>query len=661
MDPADGLLRKGSTMKIAIVDTYYSSFLAHAEPRFTGQGLDYAGMLERLLSIRFGTSDFYSRNLRAIGHDAIDIVYNCLPLQQRWAKENVSRRPGLGSRLADLADLVAVGPRRDPGGDELRRIAVEQIRSARPDVLFMQELSVFPPEVLTELKRSVRLVVGQIASPLPDPSYLKPYDLILTSFPHFVPKFRVQGIASEYFRIGFDPIVLDSLGTVDRKRACTFVGGISGVHGARTRFLETLAREVDIEFFGYGADMLPPGSAITSKHQGEAWALDMYRVLAESLITVNFHIDVAENNANNMRLYEATGCGALLVTDQKQNLAALFKPGTEVVAYRDADEAVGQIRHFLDHPVEARKIAAAGQQRTLGEHTYAQRMAELTKILERHLPPQTRMRSIKAALISIDKPSAVRAGAVVRIGDGDNSTTQGPTYLDAGAASVAAARLKDTWKDAGIPELQLPVVEQALNSYRRGQAVPVFDSLIEIMREGIGSLDGRRLLEIGCSSGYYAEAFEIKKLGVDYEGADLSPSFVAMARERYPHHRFSVEDATALNYADESFDIVVSGCCLLHIPDYERAICEAARVSRRWVALHRTPVLQQRPTRALTKTAYDVEMFEQHFNEGALFAALARAGLAVVGARTIEALWDADVGDCLSIKTYLCMKAAIYE
>jgi len=110
----------------------------------------------------------------------------------------------------------------------------------------------------------------------------------------------------------------------------------------------------------------------------------MYRSLARSRITLNRHINVAENNANNMRLYEATGVGALLLTDRKDNLGELFDVGREVVAYSSQEEAAELITHFLAHPEEAAAIAAAGQRRTLSEHTYEQRMKELVPILERH-------------------------------------------------------------------------------------------------------------------------------------------------------------------------------------------------------------------------------------------------------------------------------------
>ncbi len=56
----------------------------------------------------------------------------------------------------------------------------------------------------------------------------------------------------------------------------------------------------------------------------------------------------------------------------------------EVVAYRDADELVAQARRYLDDDEARREVAAAGQARTLRDHTYAVRMRELAAILEAH-------------------------------------------------------------------------------------------------------------------------------------------------------------------------------------------------------------------------------------------------------------------------------------
>ncbi len=374
-------------MRILIIDAYYPGFLAHALRGMDVSALGHREMLDKVLRLRFGTADFYSRHLRDLGYEADDIIFNCEPLQRRWAEEHGVRGRGMGVRIPAPVARLALVRRWVDGYGTLIDIAMRQIRQARTDVLYLQDLNLLPPELLRSLKDSVRLVVGQIACPLPADDYLKAYDLILTSFPHYVARFRAMGIASEYFRIGFDPVVLDELGPVARTRPCTFVGGISPAHGGRTAFLEQLARSVDIEFFGYGARALRASSPILARHRGEAWGMDMYRVLAESRITVNVHIDVAENFANNMRLYEATGCGTLLVTDDKDNLYELFSPGNEIVAYRSPVEAIEWIRYYMEHPDEAAAVARAGQARTLREHTYRRRMEELVDILRQYLKP----------------------------------------------------------------------------------------------------------------------------------------------------------------------------------------------------------------------------------------------------------------------------------
>ena len=228
--------------------------------------------------------------------------------------------------------------------------------------------------------------------------------------------------------------------------------------------------------------------------------------------------------------------------------------------------------------------------------------------------------------------------------------------IQADKVEAAGDELRDSWKNAAIPERQRAIVAPQLAAYRTGASIAVFDALVEIMRANIAGLAGLRLLEIGCSSGYYSEVFDIKQLGLRYEGCDYSPAFIDLARRLYPGLPFVVEDATRLRYADESFDIVVSGGCILHIPDYERAIAEAARVSRRWVVFHRTPVLHMQGPVSYAKKAYGVDTIEIHFNEQALVRLLAKHGMRIADVNTHSLGWEAAQSDALAMKTYLCEK-----
>ena len=367
-----------------IVDTYYPKFLSAAYAAEPGlKERPYQEQIRFLMKQCFGTADFYSANLKKLGCEAQEIIVNNEIIQDRWSKEN-----GLTICHKSSSEILRKIPfvrKFVPASNWLLKILKEQIKHAKPDVLYVQDLSFCPPGFLTEMKKYVRIIVGQIACPLPRLDFLKPYDLILTSFPHYVEKFRAMGMKSEYFKIGFDPSVLERVGSVQKRYSCTFVGGISPAHRAGTRLLEELARSVEIDFFGYGAETLDKGSPILSRHHGEVWGLDMYRALLSSKITINRHIDVAENYANNMRLFEATGTGALLITDYKDNLHELFEIGKELVAYRNVKELVDLIKYYAKHDKERETIAQAGRQRTLSKHTYALRMKELQQIIACHI------------------------------------------------------------------------------------------------------------------------------------------------------------------------------------------------------------------------------------------------------------------------------------
>ena len=357
-------------VRILIVDTCYPSFVdAHyaANP-----GLERAGYAEQwraLMDTFFGTADSYSHHLGLLGHVAHEIVADCSPLQAAWAAEHPE---GRGLRL-----------RRRRTRDEL---VVRQAEWVEPDVVYVQNLSYLSNETLARLKEISGFVAAQIASEAPPEERLRRYDLILTSFPHFVDRFRNLGIGSEYFRIGFEPRVLDRLADVETEQlGAVFCGALGRIqHNAGNALLERAARETRVDFWGYDATGWDENSPILANYHGEAWGVEMFRVLRRSKIALNRHIDVAENNANNMRLYEATGVGTMLLTDAKSNLADLFEPGLEVETYADEHELVEKIDHYLAHDEERRAIARAGHERTMREHTYADRMRELVALLRAH-------------------------------------------------------------------------------------------------------------------------------------------------------------------------------------------------------------------------------------------------------------------------------------
>lgn len=369
-------------MRILIIDIYYSGFLDNfykENPELLHAS--YEKQKNALMEKCFGTGDFYSKNLQKLGHDAEEVIFNAEVLQKAWAKEHRVKYRRIYSYVKNIPKI-----RSWFHSDWDMKVLEAQVMEFKPDVIYCQSLSVPSLQIMQKLKKHTRLLVGQVACPTDfEREKLKHFDLIFTSFPHFIQKFKDIGIHAKYLKIAFEPSILEKITKSEKQYGAVFVGGISKHHTEILETFEYLAHNIDIDFFGYGKNKLPPDSAIRAKHHGEAWGLNMYNVLANSKISLNRHIDAAENNANNMRLYESTGVGTMLLTDMKDNLHELFEIGKEVVTYKTKEELLEKITYYLAHDDERKRIAKAGQERTLKEHTYEHRMKEVSDILEKSL------------------------------------------------------------------------------------------------------------------------------------------------------------------------------------------------------------------------------------------------------------------------------------
>jgi len=261
-------------------------------------------------------------------------------------------------------------------------IVVAQAKAFRPDVLYVEIMDTMPAAVAEQLRTHARLAVAQVATALPDSAY-RAYDLVLSSIPSMVQTFRGAGIAAEWVPLAFEPRVIQLIGPRDRDVPVSFVGSFTDAYVDRKDVVEAVAGVADLQTWTDDRDYLPTDSAITETIRGSAFGRDMYEVLARSRVTLNSHGLVAGEDANNLRLFEATGMGSLLVTDHRKNLGDMFDVGTELVTYRTPREAGDLVKHYLSNPVEADRIAHAGQVRTLKDHTWENRMSRFVDVVRR--------------------------------------------------------------------------------------------------------------------------------------------------------------------------------------------------------------------------------------------------------------------------------------
>ncbi len=381
----------------------------------------YEAQYRELAADCFGWADFWTHALSPLGYEVWEPVGNAEAAQKAWAREN---GVSWGERTW-LADIVAA-----------------QVKRFRPDVVFVNDYVTYTADFFRRLRAevpSIRLVAGWCGAPFADGGVFREYDLVLSNIPALVARFRADGHRSEPVRHAFEPRVLDAIGPKrDPATPFSFVGSIvkrEGFHEGRERLLKALARESGIEIFANAPhppedelrrlpfrqrayDLVKTAGAVpglsrvlavvprvgdyvrmdrrpdlsryvdrevAARCRPPVFGLAMYRTLRDSRMTLNTHIDISAGSASNMRLYEATGLGTCLLTERQPDLGEAFAPDAEVATYGSPEEAVEKARYLLAHDEARRAIAAAGQRRTLRDHTFAVRAGQLDGIIRREL------------------------------------------------------------------------------------------------------------------------------------------------------------------------------------------------------------------------------------------------------------------------------------
>jgi spore maturation protein CgeB len=391
-------------MRILVLNADYPRFLAWFYRRQPAlENTSYAAQMAARNASLFGVADFYSRNFAALGHQAAEIHVNNPWLQSAWAREHglafdVPEPPGgaghrelprwlqraakpLKPLLRPLARKVGLSPKLDA---QAEKILLAQIEEFRPDLIINQDIFHVDTGLMRRIKNiSHPIVVGQVGIEPSRGEDWSVYDLMISQLPTTVRSFRLLGVRAELNHLAFEPAILDALpGAPAADIDVSFVGTVSVDHQQRIALLEAVAGRYDLKLWGNRPQALPASSPLHRCFQGEVWGADMYQVLRRSRITLNSHIDMAGREAGNMRLFEATGVGAFLLTDFKDNLDTLFAPDSEVAVWRSIDDCLKVIGRMIGDDNGRALVARAGHARTMAQHTYRHRAAEILGFVE---------------------------------------------------------------------------------------------------------------------------------------------------------------------------------------------------------------------------------------------------------------------------------------
>lgn len=190
------------------------------------------------------------------------------------------------------------------------------------------------------------------------------YHAMTTTYSYVVPKYHADGIVNVLLTqwAASSERLNEPLAASDCSYPVSFVG--TATKERREQVDRLRARGIGVACFGYGWDGGPVASDVIPT------------IMRESIISINFADSKGENQIK-ARTFEVPGAGGFLLTGAARNLETFYVPGLEIAVYQDFDDLVGKIDFYLSHPEERDRVARAGYERTLREHTYERRMAEV--------------------------------------------------------------------------------------------------------------------------------------------------------------------------------------------------------------------------------------------------------------------------------------------
>jgi len=153
------------------------------------------------------------------------------------------------------------------------------------------------------------------------------------------------------------------------------------MYPSRVRLLDRLiAKGIPLRLYGGGFPRWIGETAARTVHTGHYVArAEKARVFRSAAGVLNT-MHPSELSGVNVRLFEAAGCGAAVLTEFRPTVPELFAVGKEVLAFHDFDDLVEQASMLLSERGLTARLGDAATQRAHRDHTYDLRV---TAILEK--------------------------------------------------------------------------------------------------------------------------------------------------------------------------------------------------------------------------------------------------------------------------------------
>tara|TARA_B100000902_G_C27294465_1_gene909111 strand:- start:64 stop:1167 length:1104 start_codon:yes stop_codon:yes gene_type:complete len=365
-------------IKILYYSTVYNELIKNFENTIKNSSdLNFNDHTNRFMEFSRGQEFSYKYYLDEIGYDVNVIYYNYNKLQKKWSSENKI----LNSNSYQVLE--------------------EQIKKIRPTIIYFQNIFLLNDNFFLEIKNKfpfVKLIICWVCSPFSKKQHeiIRNSDLVFTCNNGFLNSLLKLNKRTVKIDHAFDE--RNSFSNTNRTIDVSFNGSIvcnKNFHLNRFENLYYLNKKIKnfniyskiyykMNLFNFlNFNNLIKFYSLKKKIKNPKYGKEYFMQLHKSKICFNSHLDI-DNYSGNMRLFEGTGSGCLMITNYTDDLKNFFNDD-EIVSYSSKEDALEKIKYFLDNPKEIVNIATRGRNKTLKNHSYRIRANKINEILIKYI------------------------------------------------------------------------------------------------------------------------------------------------------------------------------------------------------------------------------------------------------------------------------------
>jgi spore maturation protein CgeB len=272
----------------------------------------------------------------------------------------------------------------------IRKLLIREASNFKPDILLIFKGVYITQRDLETIRKKCGCLIVHLMNDEGDDNNFERYslpiaeksDIVFTAQESYIAKYKEHGISNVYhFTYACDPEIHRSV-TLSGKDLLKYECEVSFAGTYRPERVEMIQAVAKFKpaLWGSGWRFYRTSREVRRFLRGGALSMnELVKLYNASKITLNMHkpYEIYDGTKANMRVFEATASGVLLITDRPRGLEEMFNPGKELVCYDDLDDLPELVGYYLDNVEERDVIARRGQMRSRKDHTYIKRVQNI--------------------------------------------------------------------------------------------------------------------------------------------------------------------------------------------------------------------------------------------------------------------------------------------